>query len=129
MRYKPLPRYLRVAHWLHEQQRLISSREVAELFSVSPKAISDDFAKIRRRTDIMDVHEQKVRDKGVQLYLIHVLNIHPYMLDERKCPHRKEGKRDGLGATLTWHDLLCRQWGQLMQIHQGVASENRKIVS
>ena len=129
MRYKPLPRYLRVAHWLHEQQRPISSREVAEVFSVSPKAISDDFAKIRRRSDIIDVHEHKVRDKGVQLYLLHVLNIYPYMLDGRQCPHRKEGERDGLGATLTWHDLLSRQWGQLVQMQQGVASENKKIVS
>lgn len=118
MRYKPLPRYLRVAHWLHEQQRPISSREVADVFNASPKAISDDFAKIRRRSDIMDVHEQKVRDKGVQQYLLHVLNIYPYMLDERQCPHRKEGECEGLGPTLTWHDLVCRQWSQLVQVQQ-----------
>lgn len=119
MKYKSIPRYLRVAHWLLEQQRPISSREVAEVFSVSPKAISDDFAKIRRRTDIMDVHEQKVRDKGVQLYLLHVLSIHPYMLDERQCPHRKEVEREGLGSTLTWHDLVCRPWRQLVEMQQG----------
>lgn len=119
MRYKSLPRYLRVAHWLHEQQRPISSREVAEAFGVSPKAISDDFAKIRRRTDIMDVHEQKVRDKGVQQYQLQVLNIHPYMLDERKCPHRKDIEREGLGSTLTWHDLVCRPWRQLIEMQQG----------
>ena len=119
MKYKSIPRYLRVAHWLLEQQRPISSREVAEVFSVSPKAISDDFAKIRRRTDIMDVHEQKVRDKGVQLYLLHVLSIHPYMLDERQCPHRKEVEREGRGSTLTWHDLVCRPWRQLVEMPQG----------
>ena len=117
MRYKPLPRYLLVAHWLHEQQRPISSREVADVFSVCPKAISDDFAKIRRRTDIMDVHEQKVRHKGVQQYLLHVLNIHPYMLDKRRCPYRKEVEWDGLGTTLTWHDLVCRPWNKLVEIH------------
>ena len=119
MRYKPLPRYLLVAHWLHEQQRPISSREVADVFSVCPKAISDDFAKIRRRTDIIDVYEQKVRNKGVQQYLLHVLNIYPYMLDDRQCPHRKEVDIGGLRATLTWHDLVRRPWCQLIEMQLG----------
>ncbi|WP_413796029.1 CaiF/GrlA family transcriptional regulator [Aeromonas dhakensis] len=111
-----MPRYLRVAHWLLEQQRPISSREVADAFRVSPKAISDDFAKIRRRTDIIDVYEQKVRSKGVQQYLLHVLNIYPYMLDERQCPHRKEVDIGVLRTTLTWHDLICRPWRQLIEL-------------
>ena len=114
MRYKPLPRYLRVAHWLHEQKRPISSREVADVFNVPVKAISDDFSKIRRRPDIMDIHEQKVRHKGGQQYLLHILNIHPYILDERQSPHRKNGKQNMFDAALTWRGLLSRPWHQMV---------------
>ena len=115
---KPLPRYLRVAHWLHEQQCPLGSREVADAFGVSVKAISDDFAKIRRRTDIMEVHEQKVCDNGVQKYLLHVLAIEPYVLDERRCPHPRGVEPEGLGSSLTWYDLLCRPWRQLIEMQQ-----------
>lgn len=118
MRYKPLPRYLRVAHWLHEQQRPISSREVADVFSVPVKAISDDFAKIRSRPDIMDIHEQKVRYKGVQQYLLHILNIHPYMLDERQYPHRQDDEKNTHDAVPTWRDLLSRPWHQMVLIYR-----------
>lgn len=118
MMFKPLPRYLQVAHWLHEQRRPISSREVAEAFNVSPKAVSDDFSKIRRRSDIMDVHEQKIRCNGAQQYLLHVLNIHPYILDERQCPHRQGSPWNAPDTALTWRHLLSRPWHQVVQIYQ-----------
>ena len=118
MRYKPLPRYLRVAHWLHEQQRPVSSREVADIFSVPIKAISDDFAKIRRRPDIMDINEQKIRHKGVQKYLLHILNIHPYRLDERQYPHRQDDEQNTLDASLIWRKLLSHHWHQMVLIYR-----------
>lgn len=109
-----LPRYLYIAHWLHGQGRPMSSREVADTFNFCPKAISDDFSKMRKRREIIVFHEQEIRVKGVKTYLIHVLNIHPYRLDGRQCPHKKDMQLKSRNASLEWRDLLSNPWSELM---------------
>ncbi|HDZ8897877.1 TPA: hypothetical protein RUX41_004257 [Aeromonas dhakensis] len=134
-RHLDLPRYLRVAHWLLEQQRIVSSREVAAAFNVTPKMMSDDFAKLRKRMDLINFREQKVpcEKHGGWQYALHVFHIHPYHLDERKYPTRqtwdcgncidiRNTLEGGLSSSaykfdnrvvLTWRDLLSKNWAQL----------------
>lgn len=117
MSYQHPPRYLQVAHWLHAEQRPIGSREAADAFNMPVKAISDDFAKIRGRPDLIEVHEQKVRRNGVQQYLLHVLTIYPYALDGRQYPFRQESASHAPDTALTWYDLLSRPWHHLALMH------------
>lgn len=113
MTSKPLPRYLRVAHWLYAQPQWMSSRDVADKFGVSPKAISDDFAMLRRRSDIIEIQEQKARCKGGHQYLLRVVQIHPYVLDERRCPRRRDCTLVPIDTAITWRDLLSLPWEAL----------------
>ncbi|WP_245194095.1 hypothetical protein [Aeromonas jandaei] len=114
----PLPHYLQIAHWLHEQQRLVSAREAAALLGGSTWAMERHFAKIRRQLNILVIDEQRVRSKGGQQYLLRIAHIHPYWLDENQQPHRQPAGPDGLKQPLTWHDLLSRQWHELLKMQQ-----------
>ncbi|HHQ4553411.1 hypothetical protein [Aeromonas veronii] len=114
----PLPRYLQVAHWLHDQQRAISAREAADVFGVSSWSIERDFARVRGLSGIVVFDEQRVPSKGGQQYLLRVLQIFPYWLDEHQQPHQQLASSWDLNAPLTWRDLLCRPWCQLVARHQ-----------
>ncbi|MGL4616173.1 MAG: hypothetical protein ACRCVV_20225 [Shewanella sp.] len=114
----PLPRYLQVAHWLHDQQRAISAREAADEFGVSPRSIERDFSRIRALSGIVVFDEQRVPSKGGQQYLLRVLRLFPYELDEHQQPHQLVTSIGDLNAPLTWRDLLCRSWCQLVARHQ-----------
>lgn len=113
-----LPRYLQVAHWLHEQQRAISARETADVFGISSWSIERDFAKVRALPGIVVFDEKRVPAQGGQRYLLRVLRIFPYWLDEHQQPHQQLSSSWGLNAPLTWRDLLCRPWGQLVARHR-----------
>ncbi len=102
----PLPRILQVAHWLHEQQRLVSAREAAEVLGCSVWSMGHIFSKIRLLPDIMVINEQTVRSKGGQQLMIRIVHIYPYTLDEKQHPHRRRDDTDQ-PYPLTWHDLLC----------------------
>lgn len=102
------PRYLRVAHWLHEQRQWKSSQELAEVFAVSVKAIADDIGKLRRRPDVFEFEEKKV---GV-CTLIHVVHIYPYQLDKRQEPCCLSIKLSA--PALIWRTLLTRPWHQMV---------------
>lgn len=85
-----LPRYLQVAHWLHDQQRAISAREVADVFGVSYWSIERDFARVRALSGIVVFDEQRVPSQGGQQYLLRVLQVFPYWLDEHLQPHQQQ---------------------------------------
>ena len=82
----PLPRYLQVAHWLHDQQRAISAREAADVFGVSSWSIERDFARVRGLSGIVVFDEQRVPSKGGQQYLLRVLQIFPTGLTNTSNP-------------------------------------------
>ncbi len=113
-----LPRYLQVAHWLYDQQRAISAREAANVFDVSSWSIERDFAKIRALNGIVVFNEQQVPSKGGQQYLLRILRIFPYWLDEHQQPHQQHVGGWDPDVPLTWHDLLCRPWYQLVTRHK-----------
>lgn len=107
-----MPRYLQVAHWLHQQARPMGSREAARAFEVTLKTMSDDFAKIRKRPDLIEFDEQRVRCKGGYQYLLHIKHIHPYRLDNRLCPI-VQAQVPSAPPLLTWRDILSHRWHQL----------------
>lgn len=113
-----LPRYLQVAHWLNDQKRAISARETATIFSVSPRSIERDFAIIRALSGIVIFDEFRCPGQGGQQYLLRVLRIFPYLLDGYQQPHQQLASFWDLNAPLTWRDLLCRPWSQLVARHQ-----------
>ncbi len=117
------PRYIRVAYWLYQQQRLISAREAAEIFGVSPWALGEDFAKIRRLPDIFLLEERKVPSSGGLQSLIRVRHIYPYAFDSQQQPYRVAGNAALRNTPLTWKDLLLRPWHQLVQMNQSCEVE------
>lgn len=112
---KPLPRTLQVAHWLYEQQRLVSTREAAAILGGSAWSMWYTFTKIRLLSDVLVIDEQKVPSRGGQQWLLRIVHIHPYTLDENQQPRRQSNGTDTT-SPLTWHDLLCRSWAQLAQM-------------
>lgn len=112
---KQRPNTLQVAHWLYEQQRLVSAREAAEVLGGSTWSMWQTFSKIRLLSDILVIDEQKVRSKGGMLSLMRIVHIYPYTLDENQQPHRQGNDIDNT-SPLTWRDLLCRSWNQLIQM-------------
>lgn len=108
-----LPRYLDVANWLYNQHRAVSAREVAQAFGVSSWAIERDFAKIRTLSNIIFFDEQQVSSKGGKQYLLRVLKIHPYEIDEHQQLHPILTESHSL--RITWRDLLSRNWNQLVK--------------
>lgn len=114
----PLPRYLQVAHWLHDQQRYISAREAADVFGVSSWSMERDFARLRALSGIVLFDEHRVPSRGGQKYLLRVLKIFPYGLDEQQQPHHKVVNSWCQNTSLTWRDLLCRPWYQLVSRQQ-----------
>lgn len=114
---EPLPRTLQVAHWLYEQQRLVSAREATEALGGSTWSMWQTFSKIRLLSDILVIDEQKIRSKGGMQSLMRIIHIYPYTLDENQQPRRQcYGTNNAF--PITWHDLLCRSWGQLAQMQQ-----------
>lgn len=110
---KDTPRYLRIAHWLNEQTQPMTANDLSKIFGVGTKAISDDFAKIRRRSDIIESSEKKITSMGGTRQLLKVTFIHSYILDERQCPHRTNDEDTPKNNKLTWHDLLSTKWSRL----------------
>ncbi|MGN5073619.1 hypothetical protein ACTG2C_01150 [Aeromonas veronii] len=119
-KYKQRPSTLQVAHWLYEQQRPVSAREAAEVLGGSTWSMWQTFSKIRLLSDILVIDEQKVRNKGGMQSLMRIVHIYPYTLDDNQQPHRQSNGTDSNGtdsiSPLTWRDLLCRTWDQLVQM-------------
>lgn len=110
---KEIPRYLRVAHWLNDHAQSMTANELSKIFCVGTKAISGDFAKIRRRSDIIESSEKKITSIGGSRQLFKVTFIHSYLLDERQCPYRASDDDVPIKPKLTWHDLLSKKWCSL----------------
>lgn len=116
-RTKQLTRTLQVAHWLYEQQCIVTAKEAAEIFGGSVWSMNRTFSKIRLLTNILVIDEQKIRGNnggGVQSRM-RIVHIYPYTLDENQHIHSQRDNADQQ-YLLTWHDLLCRSWNQLMQM-------------
>lgn len=114
----PEHRYLRLAHWLCSQQRAVSAREAATIFDVSAWSIERDFAKIRKYPGIFTFDEKLVSSRGGMKYLLRLLYIAPYWLDEQNIPHRK--KMDPKVITdsrIQWCDLVNRPWCSLVKAY------------
>lgn len=108
-----LPRYVRVAHILLEEKTWLTSREVAVLLAISPRAISDDFAAIRRRPDIFEFDEKTEFNKGKKYYLMRIFHIYPYVLDGRRCPQLAASRQEETRPSIEWRDLLSHHWHAL----------------
>lgn len=117
MSAKVKPRYLRVAHWLYEHQRFMSARELAPLFNVEAKRITDDFARMRKYQHILKIEELKVPIKGGYQYRVRVLQIASYRMDGRNFPvlndHYINQGEDQLSRVITWADLRSSRWRDL----------------
>lgn len=109
---------MRVAHWLHDNSQPMTANDLSKIFGVGTKAISDDFAKIRRRGDIIEYSEKKIKSIGGSRQLFKVIFIYPYTLDERQCPQRAYDERLSTKPKLTWHDLLSKEWKRLHCCHK-----------
>ncbi|WP_370881569.1 CaiF/GrlA family transcriptional regulator [Aeromonas salmonicida] len=107
-----LPRYLRIAHWIHMQQRFFSSEDISQQFNIPVRRVSDDFALMRRRTDIITLEEVREWRNGTWRRLIKVMIIHAYQLDARQCPRRigAEGFDKSKHIANTWRMLLSASW-------------------
>jgi hypothetical protein len=104
-----LPHYLRVAHWLCEKAKWMTSRDVAIALNVPIKQVSADFAKIRYRPDIFIIHETST-PKGV---LMRVLLVQPYVLDGRRCPRLMCAGSETACDSIGWDDLRSLSWHKL----------------
>lgn len=117
MSVQVMPRYLRVAQWLYEQQVFMSARELAPFFNVEAKRITDDFARIRKHHHLFKTEEQKIPILGGYKYRVRVLYIAPYHMDGRNAPillkhyANKEAARPS--RMITWADLLSSRWQDL----------------
>lgn len=76
------------------------------------------FEKIRSKPNIFIIDERQVRISGGKQSLIRVKYIHPYFLDELQQLCRQYTDAEHFDRPLTWHDLLCRQWCELVHIKQ-----------
>lgn len=115
---RTLPRPLQIAHWLHGQQRLVSAREAAGVLGGSAWAMEQQFSKVRQLSSIVVIDEQWVPSRGGRQYLMRVVHIYPYWLDEHRCPHRQQTGLKGGRVLLTWRDLVCRQWAELVKMQE-----------
>ncbi|MFM5870723.1 hypothetical protein ACET6Z_05615 [Aeromonas veronii] len=113
-----LPHELQVAHWLYQQQRLVSSREAASALGGTAWSMWQIFSKIRRLSNIIVINEKTVRSKGGMQYLIRVIYIHPYMLDDNLQPHRQNDDVSLYDIPLTWSDLVSSKWSRLVKRHK-----------
>jgi hypothetical protein len=108
------PRYLQVAHWMLAQQKPLRSREVALALDLPPKLISSDFSIMRQRQDIIVFIEQQVRIRGVLQAAIKIIEIHPYILDARRRPFRRQvGQTKNHPTGYSWKKLLSSRWDEL----------------
>lgn len=112
----PIPYYLQVARWLYEEQRFFSARETATIFGRAAWLMEREFEKIRRKPNIFIIDERQVRISGGKQSLMRVKYIYPYYLDELQQLHRQYSDAEHLDRPLTWYDLLCRQWHELVHI-------------
>ena len=107
-----IPRYIEVAHWLYEQQCLISARDASEVLGGSVWTMGQVFSKIRSHSNIFVIDEKRIRSKGGMQTLMRVVHILPYTLDQYNQPHRQYEDTCNY-VPLTWRDLLCKDWSKL----------------
>ena len=116
MRGVLLPRYLRVAQWLFEQQRPVSSREIAKIFNVSSWAISSDFVKICRQSDIFECRETKEVTNKSREHTLHILFIHAYTVDKRGVAELDDGNSNQFNVQKTWQILISKPWEKVASL-------------
>lgn len=105
---------LKVAHWIHDEQRPVSIPEAAKSFGLSTSQMEQIFSRIRTKYDVFIFHEHVMPTTGGQQILIRILHILPYEINEvTHLPRRTPNIIDGIYQILTWRDLLCRRWSEL----------------
>jgi hypothetical protein len=119
---KLLPRYLAVAHYIHQQDCMVSVRDVAAEFNITKKMACDDFYKIRQRKDIIIIEQQNEKCGNFTKILLKVVNIYPYTLDKRMSPRCATVRSDILSnmptkPSITWDMLVSLPWHRLYQLN------------
>ncbi|WP_395950145.1 hypothetical protein ACFWHB_10665 [Aeromonas mytilicola subsp. aquatica] len=95
----------------------MSASELAPLFNVEAKQITDDFTRIRKYHHIIKAEEQKTPIPGGYKYRVRVLYISPFRMDGRNAPillkqYASQGDRRP-SRVITWADLLSSRWRDL----------------
>lgn len=124
------PRYLRIAEWLLNQDQFMTSRDISKNFNISVKVVCADFILIRKRPDIIEAEWRRYERGGygkIQ-YRMRVLRVHPYWLDARNCPRRRQD--DGLPMLVSnlmplWQMLVTTHWSclDLHKVSGGLARQ------
>lgn len=134
MKMSSLPRYLRIAKWLLDQDRFMTSKDISEHFNISVKTVCADFFLMRKRPDIIEAEWRRSEwvGYGKIQYRIRILHIHPYWLDARNCPRRHDEVSPILVSDLMplWRMLVTTHWHclDLHEVSRERTEPDRKVM-
>jgi hypothetical protein len=113
-----IPKYIKLAHWLHEQGKPIALTEVAKHMGVSLSGVYHYISSIRKCADIFQIKINQICMAKKDQYAIRVLSIRPYKLIRGRRPILRDDLLDYCTSQFIsmddmWKQLVSRPWKKL----------------
>ncbi|MFQ2734533.1 hypothetical protein ACK30T_07885 [Aeromonas caviae] len=110
-----MPNYIKLAHWLYEENRMVALTEAAEFMNVTVNGIHHYIKAILKYDDIFKVKICQVDDATRKQYAIRVLAIRPYKLIPGRRPISEDNIWHGFQESCysmadIWRELISKPW-------------------
>ncbi|MEZ6994222.1 hypothetical protein ACSZN3_17210 [Aeromonas hydrophila] len=110
-----MPNYIKLVHWLYEENRMVALTEAAKFMNVTLNGIQHYIKAILKYEHIFQVKICQLEDVERKQYAIRVLAIRPYKLISGRGPiltenvwHCFQGGRYSM--TDIWRELISKPW-------------------
>ncbi|WP_346210322.1 hypothetical protein [Aeromonas salmonicida] len=113
-----MPKYIKLAHWLYEENRMVALTEVANFMNVTLSGVHHYIKSIRKCEDIFQIKICQIDVAARKQYAIRVLAIRPYKLIAGRRPILEGGSMNNFqghahGTAEIWHKLVSKPWQEI----------------
>lgn len=113
-----MPKYIKLVHWLYEENRMVALTEVAKFMNVTLSGVHHYIKSIRKCEDIFQVRISQVDIGGRKQFAIRVLAIRPYKLIPGRRPVLVDEQQKGLQSDYfsmvdIWRVLVSKPWRKI----------------
>lgn len=113
-----IPKYIKMVHWLYEQNRMVTLTEVAKFMNVTLSGVHHYIKSVRKFDNIFQVRISQIDIANRKQYAIRVLAIKPYRLVSGRPPvladdSQYDFEKSTLSMSDIWRELVGKSWDKI----------------
>lgn len=113
-----MPKYIKMVHWLYEQNRMVTLTEVAKFMNVTLSGVHHYIKSARKFDNIFQMRISQIDIANRKQFAIRVLAIKPYRLVSGRPPvladdSQHDFEKSSLSMSDIWRELVGKSWDKI----------------